>query len=246
MSAALPPLVGYLRVSTKRQVEEGLGLDVQERLIRDWAKTNKRRISGWHSDEGVSGTLLERDGWADVDADLIAKRAGGVVVAKLDRLARDILVQETLMQAVWKAGAEVYSCAPDENNLRDDPDDPTRKLVRRMLGLINDYERDMIVLRMRRGRRLKGNRGGFAFGSPAFGQRSVNKQLVNDPTEQATLRRMRELHRAAQSTRHIARTLNSEGRATKRGKEWTSASVSDALRREVTGKHRGKAATAPH
>ena len=241
----LPPLVAYLRVSTQSQADEGYGLDVQEEVVRNWARTNKRRIIAWHRDEGVSGKLDERDGWIDVEDDISSKRAGGVIVPRLDRLARDILVQETLMQAVWKLDGEVYSCAPDENNLRDDPDDPTRKLVRRMLGLINEYERDMIALRMRRGRRLKANRGGYAYGSPAFGQRSVNKQLAKDPTEQATLRRMVELRQAGASTRQIAATLNAEGRLTKRGRQWTSGGVSDVLRRRATGRHRGKTTTAP-
>lgn len=238
----LPPLVAYLRVSTDRQAEDGYGLDVQHKTITDWAKTNKRRIAVWARDEGVTGKLAERDGWADVEDAITTGRAGGVVVPKLDRLARDILVQETLMQAIWKLGGEVYSCAPDENNLRDDPEDPTRKLVRRMLGLINEYERDMIALRMRRGRRLKASRGGYAYGSPAFGQRSVNKTLAKDPAEQATLRRMVELHQSGQSTRSIAAVLNAEGRTTKRGRLWTSAGVSDALRRRITGSHRGRGA----
>lgn len=235
----LPPLVAYLRVSTDRQAEEGYGLPVQEAAIREWARTNKRRIIAWHRDD-ASGTLAERDGWADVEHDIATKRAGGVVMFKLDRLARDMMIQETFMQAIWKLDGEVYSTAPNENNLRDDPEDPTRKFVRRMFGLMAEYERDMIVLRMRRGRRMKATKGGFAYGSPEFGKRSVNKQLVKDPTEQATIRRLLELRRAGQSTRQVAAQLNAEGRTTKRGRQWTSAGVSDVLRRQATGRHRGR------
>lgn len=237
----LPPVVAYLRVSTDRQADEGYGLHVQEAAIRDWAKTNKRRIVAWYRDEGISGTLLARDGWMDVEDAISSKGAGGVVLYKLDRLARDTMVQETLMQSVWKLGGEVYSTSISEANLRDDPEDPSRKLIRTIMGAVNAYERDMITLRMRRGRRMKASRGGFAFGSPAFGQRSVNKQLAKDPTEQATLRRLLELRRQPMSTRQVAAALNAEGRTTKRGKQWTSAGVSDVLRRHATGQHRGKA-----
>ncbi|MEU5946297.1 recombinase family protein [Micromonospora sp. NPDC047465] len=236
---ALPPLVAYLRVSTDRQAEDGYGLDVQTEAIKAWAKTNKRRIIDWHRDD-ASGTLAERDGWADVEHDIATKRAGGVVMFKLDRLARDMMIQETFMQAIWKLDGEVYSTAPNENNLRDDPEDPTRKFVRRMFGLMAEYERDMIVLRMRRGRRMKATKGGYAYGSPAFGQRSVNKQLVKDPTEQKTLKRLIELRQGGASTRQVAAQLNAEGHTTKRGRQWTSAGVSDVLRRHATGRHRGK------
>jgi DNA invertase Pin-like site-specific DNA recombinase len=239
----LPPLVAYLRVSTDRQADEGYGLHVQEAAIKTWAKDQKRRIVAWYRDEGISGTLLARDGWMDVEDAISSKRAGGVIVYKLDRLARDTMVQETLMQSVWKLGGEVYSTAPTEANLRDDPEDPSRKLIRTIMGAVNTYERDMITLRMRRGRRMKATKGGFAYGSPAFGHRSVNKQLVKDPTEQATIRRLVELRAAGQSTRQIAATLNAEGRTTKRGKRWTSAGVSDVLRRHATGRHRGKTTT---
>ncbi|MFC3504824.1 recombinase family protein [Micromonospora krabiensis] len=239
----LPPLVAYLRVSTDRQAEDGYGLDVQTEAIKTWAKEQKRRIVAWYRDEGISGALLAREGWMDVEDAISGKRAGGVIVYKLDRLARDTMVQETLMQSVWKLGGEVYSTSSTETNLRDDPEDPSRKLIRTIMGAVNTYERDMIALRMRRGRRLKANRGGFAYGSPAFGQRSVNKQLVKDPTEQATLRRLVELHTQDFSTRQIAAALNAEGRTTKRGKQWTSAGVSDVLRRQATGRHRGKAMT---
>jgi DNA invertase Pin-like site-specific DNA recombinase len=241
----LPPVVAYLRVSTDRQADEGYGLAVQEAAIRDWAKTNKRRIVAWYRDEGISGTLLARDGWMDVEDAISSKRAAGVVLYKLDRLARDTMVQETLMQSVWKLGGEVYSTSISEANLRDDPEDPSRKLIRTIMGAVNAYERDMITLRMRRGRRMKATKGGFAYGSPAFGQRSVNKQLTKDPTEQATLRRLVELRGQDLSTRQIAAQLNAEGRGTKRGKQWTSAGVSDVLRRRATGQHRGKPTTAP-
>ncbi|MEU6206377.1 recombinase family protein [Micromonospora musae] len=241
----MPPLVAYLRVSTDRQAEDGYGLAVQEAAIKTWAKDQKRRVVGWYRDEGVSGTLLARDGWMDVEDAISSKRAGGVIVYKLDRLARDTMVQETLMQAVWKLGGEVYSTSLSETNLRDDPEDPSRKLIRTIMGAVNTYERDMITLRMRRGRRMKATRGGYAFGSPAFGQRSVNKQLVKDPTEQQTLKRLYELADSGRSTRQTAAQLNAEGRLTKRGRPWTSAGVSDVLRRRATGKHRGKTTTAP-
>ncbi len=80
--------------------------------------------------------------------------------------------------AGWRTGAEIVSTAPSEANLRDDPDDPTRKLVRRLLGALGEWEREMITLRMRAGRRRKAERGGYAYGSPPYGYRAEDGALV--------------------------------------------------------------------
>jgi len=60
-------LAAYARVSTDRQAEDGVGLDVQERAIRKWARDNGHRIVMVARDEGVSGstTLDARAGLHD-------------------------------------------------------------------------------------------------------------------------------------------------------------------------------------
>lgn len=226
-------LAAYIRVSTDKQVE-GTGLDVQREAITDWAKANGHRIVAWYSDEGKSGALKDREGWGDADAAVRDRSVAGIVVYRLDRLARGLIVQEQLMGEVWRSGGEVYSTAPDENNLRDDADNPDRKLVRRIMGSISEYEREVIVLRMRHGRRMKAKSGGFAYGSPPFGYVSKDGELVKDPTEQAVIKRITALSKKGASLRAIAATLNDEGRKTKRGRSWTAPSVGDVLTRART------------
>lgn len=223
-------VAAYVRVSTDRQVQ-GEGIATQETAIARYARRARLEVVATFRDEGESGALAERDGWADAEHAVRSGEVAGIVVYKLDRLARDVMVQEQLMAGVWRLGGEIYSTAADENNLRDDPEDPTRKLVRRMMGIIAEYERDMIVLRMKRGRRVKARAGGFAYGSPPFGYRVADGALEPDPTEQATLRAARRLRRRGLSTRAIAADLNAAGHRTKRGREWSSSSVSAALTR---------------
>jgi DNA invertase Pin-like site-specific DNA recombinase len=79
------------------------------------------------------------------------------------------------------------STAGGEANLHDDPEDPSRRLIRQVLGAVSEYERAMIALRLRRGRAAKGARGGFAYGSPAFGHRAAGRALVPDEREQAAI-----------------------------------------------------------
>lgn len=227
-------LVGYIRVSTDRQAEKGLGLDVQERAIRAWAKTAGHRITAMTRDEGVSGSngLATRTGLADALDVIRDGKAKGLVVYRLDRLARDLIVQEQILAEVRRIGGDVFTTAAGEAGyLADDPDDPSRKLIRQVLGAVAEYERSMIALRMRSGRRRKAENGGYAYGSPPLGYRAEGKQLVPDESELAAVERMRELHAGGESVRAIARALEREGYTTKRGAGWHPTTVARALRR---------------
>jgi DNA invertase Pin-like site-specific DNA recombinase len=227
-------VVGYLRVSTDRQAEKGLGLDVQERAIRAWANAAGHRIATMTRDEGVSGSngLAHRTGLADALDLLRDGKAKGLAVYRLDRLARDLIVQEQILAEVRRIGGEVFTTAAGEAGyLTDDPDDPSRKLIRQVLGAVAEYERSMIALRMRSGRRRKAEKGGFAYGSPPLGYRAESGRLVPADDEQAALHRMRELHATDLSIRGIAETLQQEGFRTKRGAQWHPTTVARALRR---------------
>ena len=144
-------VVIYVRVSTGKQVEEGLGLADQEHACRAWARQHGHRVLAVFRDEGVSGTkeLEHRLGLAEALAAVKDGRAGAIVVYRLDRLARDLVLQEQLLAEVWRSG-ELFSTAGGEANLHDDPEDPSRRLIRQVLGAVSEYERSMIALRPRR------------------------------------------------------------------------------------------------
>ena len=137
------------------------------------------------------------------------------------------------MGEVWRSGAEILSTASGEQNLRDDPDDPSRKLIRRLLGAVSEWEREMLVLRMKRGRRRKHERGGYAYGSPPYGYTAEHGVLAQHPAEQKALRRMADLREGGCSTREIAAALAAEGHPTKRGGRWTSPVVARILARQA-------------
>lgn len=227
-------LAAYLRVSTDRQAEEGLGLEVQEQTIRAWAKANGHRIDLWARDEGVSGSngLDTRLGLGEALESLRDGTVSGLVVYRLDRLARDLIIQETLLAEVRRLGGEVYSTSGAEDAyLADDPDDPSRRLIRQVLGAVAEYERSMIALRLRSGRRRKAEKGGFAYGSPAFGYRAEGRELVADPDEQVVLTRIRELHEGGRSLREIITALEDDGHHPKRGGRWHPESLARIVRR---------------
>lgn len=229
-------VVAYLRVSTDRQASEGLGLDVQEQAVRAWAKANKHRIVAVLTDAGVSGAndLDGRPALADALELLRAKEAKAIVVYRLDRLARDLVLQEQLLAEVRRMGADLFSTfSAEADYLVDDPSDPSRKLIRQVLGAVAEYEKSMVVLRLKSGRRRKAERGGFAYGSPAFGVRAVDGVLAPVEGEQAAITRARELRGDGASLRTIAQTLTAEGHRPKRGAGWHPTTVGRILERSA-------------
>jgi DNA invertase Pin-like site-specific DNA recombinase len=214
-------VVAYVRVSTDAQAIDGLGLDVQRKGIRAWALANGHRVALWASDEGVSGStgVDTRDGLLDALNAIEDGTAAGLVVYKLDRLARSLTVQEGTLARVWSMGGSVFSVDLGEVP-QDDPDDPMRTAMRQMVGVFSQLERGMIAARLRAGRRLKAERGGYAGGGVPLGYHSVDGELVVHEAESETRTRIFELRGQGLSLRAIARVLADEGRATKKGCRW--------------------------
>lgn len=215
-------LVAYIRVSTDRQADEGQGLDVQEAALRRWTSANGHRITAWHRDEGVSGTndVIDRPGLHAALLSIEAGEGDGLAVFNLDRLARKLTVQEAVLAHVWQVGAKVFSVGDGGEVFEDDPDDPMRTAIRQMRGVFAQLERSMIAKRLRDGRRMKAEKGGFAYGSPAYGFKAESRTLVSEESEQAALSRIRQLSSEGRSLRSIAAALTAEGFKPKRSDRW--------------------------
>ncbi len=225
----------YLRVSTDKQADHGLGLDVQETAARTWAKTHGHKVATVIADEGISGAsdLEARPGLVEVMDLIRSGRVGGVVVYRLDRLARDLIVQETLLGEFRRLGGQVFSSsAAEANYLTDDPADPSRKLIRQVLGAVAEYERAMTALRLQSGRAAKATAGGYAYGAPPLGYVAEDGELSLCPDEAETLARIYELRDEGKSLREIAVVLETEDRPTKRGgSRWHPNTLSRILAR---------------
>ncbi len=95
-----------------------------------------------------------------------------------------------------------------------------------------DPQKNPIWERLELGRRSKAAQGGYAgYGSPAFGEKSVNGNLVADEKEQRVIELIRRHHKSGKSLQQIANWMNTQGYKTKRGRDWQRISVKRVLDR---------------
>ncbi len=237
-------VVVLCRVSTGTQLE-GYGLDVQEKDCRNYARTHNMRIVRMCRDEGVTGKAGddERPGLAEALQMLTDGKVDALLAPNLDRLARHLTQQEAILSVVWAHGKRFFTADRGEH-LPDDDDDPMRTFVRQVMGAAAQLERGLIVKRLKSGRRQKAESGGYATGSPPYGQRVVDHQLIEHPQEAAVLRQMRAWAAEGVGVRAIARRLNDAGVPAKRGGRWHPSTVARLVDSRARADSRRRSASA--
>jgi DNA invertase Pin-like site-specific DNA recombinase len=229
------PAVVYARVSSPGQAERGHGLVVQLAAGVAWCAANGRRVVGQLADEGVPGTLEAFDQRRALAAALEQLRTGAaaeLVVYRLDRLGRELVLQELVLRSARDAGGRIRSTSPAEDALlRDEGTDPAATLVRQIVGAVGEYERKLQRLRMRAGQDAKRAAGGHAAGRPPFGYRIVRGRLEPHPEHEPAIVLIRRRLRAGKSLRVIAAELDALELASPGGRGWHPYSVARVARR---------------
>lgn len=235
-------VVGYIRVSTDQQAEHGSGLTYQKRAIELWCHRNGFELTTVFSDEGVSGgeqidqrvglplalsscTGPEYKAPAAADAD-------GIVVYRLDRLARDMILQEWIIRELGRHAGRLYSCQDAEQQMLDDPTDPQRTMMRQILGAFAQYESQMIRARLMAGKRIKREHGGYIGGTPPYGTCNAGGgELAICEDEMVVLNRMMAIRSEGISYAKVGDLLNAEGHRTRTGVLWSAPRVQQILAR---------------
>jgi DNA invertase Pin-like site-specific DNA recombinase len=222
------PAFSYLRVSGKGQVD-GDGFPRQRESVQKYAKAHRVEIVGEYRDEGVSGTKdhFDRPGLTDLFVAIKSNGVRLVLVERADRLARDLMVGEIILAEFRSLGVRVID-ASSGTDLTVEDDDPTRTLMRQMLGAIAQWEKSIIVQKLRAARvRIRRDKGRCE-GRKPYGAM---------PGEQATITKMREMRQQGLSYDAIAKALNDAGIAPRtslragRQTKWHGAAVQRILAR---------------
>ena len=224
--------IGYRRVSTTEQSSSGLGLEAQDGAIASAANRLGLRVSATFTDAGVSGGLpLEQRPGLLSALDAIGSN-DVLIVAKRDRLGRDVLNVAMFERLAERKGARIVSAAGEGT----ETDDPTSRLMRQIVDCFAEYERAIIRTRTRAALAVKKARGERVGGIP-FGYRVDHdgRTLRPHTEEQQALRLLRELRAAGYTYRAIAGELNRQGFRSRNGGPWVRQSVHVLAQNGVQG-----------
>jgi len=223
----LATAVAYMRCSGLGQVD-GDTWDRQLAAITKYAKAQGMQLVDEFRDAGVSGTkdLENRPGLAALLDRVESNGVRIVLVENATRLARDLMVSEVILQQLSDAGCKVIA-ADSGTDLTADTDDPTRRLIRQVLGAMAEFDRRVTVLKLRAARERIRRRAGRCEGRKPYGTR---------PGEAAAIERIRALYRKPhgherRSLREIADILNAEGVPTRTGKPWAKGTLHQIIGR---------------
>lgn len=211
----------YLRVSGRAQIR-GDGFLRQFIAIRKYCADHDLKIARIFKERGVSGTkeLEDRPALSALFAALEDDGVKIVVIERLDRMARDLMVQETIIADMRKSEYTLFSVyEPDLCS-----EEPSRILIRQIFGALAQWERAMIVLKLRGARERHKARHGKCEGRKATGEK---------PGEESTLLTIKQMKVSGYSCKQISTYFNERGIPARMGGRWHAATISKILKRSL-------------
>jgi len=218
--------IGYIRVSTEMQVNEGVSLDAQSAKIRAYCELNDLELIEIVCDAGKSAKTTNRDGLQKCLAAIASGEAQAIVVYKLDRLSRKVLDTLNLISEIESHGASLHSISE-----KLDTSSALGKFFVNMTAALAQLERDQISERVTMAMSHKKNEGQHC-GRAAYGFEMVDKELVKVESQFEAIAIIREMRASGAALRAIADRLNGEGIPTQRGGKWQASTINQIIKRE--------------
>jgi len=197
---------GYSRVSTTKQADDGISIDVQEDQIRSYAKLNKLNVDLWIRDKGVSGSV--ELGERKQGKTLLQKlKAGDVVIcAKLDRMFRSARDALNMLEELKISGVALHFI-----DLGGSVSNGIGQLVFTILSAVAEQERTRIRERITEAKHRLRKEGKYQGGKVAFGYKKDRKgNLLKDEHQQKCIVAMKRKQDEGWSLRQISEYVKDE------------------------------------
>ena len=219
--------IGYIRVSTQGQADEGVSLAAQRAKIEAWCSLNDAELVAVFEDAGISGgSMAGRDG---LHAALKATTKGMALVSySISRLARSTRDMLDIAERLDAKGADLVSLTE-----RIDTTTASGRMVFRMLAVLAEFERDQAKERTCMVVAHKKANGEAYCGAP-FGFEAIEGRLVEVKRESSIVAEIIRQRQAGASLAVIASDLNNRGIEGKRGGKWFPSTVRYLLQRQAT------------
>ena len=215
--------VAYLRVSTQKQGFSGLGLEAQREIIQKYLR-DKTPVAEYVEIE--SGRKKDRPKLKEA-LSLCRKTEATLIVAKLDRLARNVSFLSNLLEN----DVEIVFCDFPQAN----------KMMLHILSAISQYEAELIAARTKSALQAK-KAMGFRLGNPEHlmdkheqairsSIRTCREKADNNPNNRRAVAMLRTLLKEEHTLQEVADILNREGFVTSRGCRFSNSTVYKLIRR---------------
>jgi len=217
--------IGYIRVSTQGQVEDGVSLEAQQTKIEAWCLANDYELVNVYTDSGISGKAMANREKLLQALDAVGQGIALVThsMSRISRSTRDMLA---LADKLEKRGADLVSLTE-----KIDTTTAAGKMIFRMLAVLNEFERDQVSERTKAAlahKRAKGERiGTVPYG---YSLHDDGVSLIENNAEQSILRDIQLLRREGYKLREITEELNNRGLLTRRGSEWRVQYIHNLLK----------------
>jgi len=213
-TAAKRTAVTYYRTSSATNVgADKDSLPRQQDAVQAYAAANGIEVVQEFYDAAVSGAdpVMSRPGFADMLAYMLGNGARTVLVENASRFARDLAVQIAGHDLLKGHGITLVPVdAP--NHFLDET--PTATMVRSILGAVSQFEKEALVMKLRKARERKRRDTGRCEGNPAW-----------KPVPEATVKAARDAHGRGLTLRAVSAELAAAGFVSPSGKAYGAQSV---------------------
>jgi len=218
--------IGYIRVSTQDQVDEGVSLDAQRAKIDAWCSLHDYELITVYQDAGITGSTMSKRPGLQQALDAVSKGSALVSysISRLSRSTKDMLNIAELLRA---KGADLVSLS---ENI--DTTSAAGRMVFRLLASLAEFERDLVSERTKTALAHK-KATGQVYARVPFGYREVEGRLVEVKREATIVRDILATRKRGATLASIADTLNAKGIAGKRGGKWYPSTVAYIVKSRV-------------
>lgn len=219
--------IGYVRVSTGDQADNGASLDAQKAKIGAWCALSNYTLAEVFTDRGISGkSMKNRDGLQKALA--LLGKGDALVVYSLSRLARSTKDAIAISELLNKKGADLVSLSEQI-----DTTSAAGKMVFRMLSVLAEFERDLVSERTKSVLSYKKAKG-EKYSPVPYGFAEDAGRLVELAEESEVVAEILTMKEQGSTLMAIADSLNTRGVQGKRGGKWYASTVKYLIGRQIS------------
>ena len=216
--------IGYIRVSTEQQADEGISLAAQRAKITAWCELNDYELVAIYEDAGISGKTVSKR--PQLQAALAGMKKGmALVVYSLSRLARSTKNCIEIADELKSTGSDLVSLTE-----KIDTSSAMGEFFFTLIAALGQMERKVIGERTKAALAHK-KAIGEKYAPVPFGYKEINKRLEVVKHEADLVAEIFSKRASGETLQSIAQALNEKGVIGKQGGKWYASSVSCILKR---------------